>query len=94
MEQTKKWYESKLVLFGLALVLVYGTNFLYGWLGSNVTPEELEVIQDTKPDVLDIINRLRNGESVLNVIGTAAGVIIVIVRTWFTSKLLPQSLKK
>lgn len=94
MENTKKWYQSKLVLFGLVLVLVYGSNWLLGWLSGNASLEQIQAIEDTRPDVLEIVERLKNGENVLNVIGSAAGVLIVIVRVWFTDKLIPQSLKK
>lgn len=94
MIPTKKWYQSKIVLFGLVLVVVYGSNWLFGWLSGNVTPEQIKAIQDTQPDMLNIVDRLKNGESVLNVIGSIAGIIIVIVRVWFTSNLIPQSLKK
>ena len=93
MTPTKKWYQSKLVLFGLVLVFVYGSNLLLSWLGVNVTPEQIRAIEDTRPEIMDIVNRLKNGENVLSVIGSLAGVIIVIVRVWFTSALLPQSLR-
>lgn len=93
MTPTKKWYQSKLVLFGLVLVFVYGSNLLLSWLGGNVTPEQIRAIEDTRPEIMDIVNRLKNGENVLSVIGSLAGVIIVIVRVWFTSALLPQSLR-
>lgn len=91
---TKKWYQSKLVVLGLAITLVYGSNALLGWLSGSASVEQIQAIEETRPEVLDIVNRLKNGENILNVIGSVAGVIIVIVRVWFTDKLLPQSLKK
>lgn len=94
MVETKKWYQSKIVLFGIALALVYGSNFLTGWLGGNVSADQLDAIVDTKPQVLDIVNRLKNGESVLSLLGAIAGVLISVLRVWFTSNLIPQSLKK
>lgn len=94
MVETKKWYQSKIVLFGIVLTLVYGSNFITGWLSGNVSADQLDAIVDTKPQVLDIVNRLKNGESVLSLLGTIAGVLISVLRVWFTSNLIPQSLKK
>lgn len=93
---TKKWYQSKLVAIGGVLVLVFGSNALLHWLTGpvNVSVEQIEAIEQVHPAVLDIIDRLKAGESILNVIGVSAGVLIAIVRTFFTGSLIPQSLRK
>lgn len=61
MIPTKKWYQSKLVLLGILLVLVYGSNVLLGWLSGNVSAEQIQAIENTRPEVLDIIQRLKIG---------------------------------
>ena len=90
---TKKWYQSKIVLFALALVLVAGGNLLTGFLSVNITPEQLDAIRAAYPQAAEIIERLKNGESVLSMIGVIIGVIISVVRVWFTTALIPQSAK-
>lgn len=91
---TKKWYQSKIVLFALTLVLVAGGNLLTGFISVNITPEQLDAIRNAYPAAAEIIERLKNGESVLSLIGVIIGVIISVVRVWFTTSIIPQSLPK
>lgn len=81
----KPFYQSKIFLLGATLVLVFGGNFLFGFLSANITPDQLESVQDAEPAVLDIIQRLKDGESILSVIGMIIGVLISIFRAWFTT---------
>lgn len=93
---TKKWYQSKLVAIGGVLVLVFGSNALFNWLTGavNVSPAQIEAIEQVQPAVLDIIDRFKSKESIFNLIGVSAGVLITIIRVFFTSSLIPQSLRK
>lgn len=91
---TKPWYKSKVVLFALALVLVAGSNLGFGWISGQITPEQLDAIRDAYPAGVEIVERLKNGESILSVLGTIVGLIIAVSRVWFTTSLIPQSLKK
>ncbi len=89
----KKWYQSKIVLFALALVAVAGGNLLTGFLSGNVTPDQLDAIRAAYPQAAEIIERLKNGESILSVVGILIGLLISIFRVWFTPSLIVQSAK-
>lgn len=92
--ETKKWYQSKIVLFGLTLVLVYGSNLLLGFIsGNGVTLEQIQAVEQTQPDFAEAVKKLQNGGNILDVIGLLGGALIVLARVWFTQKLLPQSIK-
>ena len=84
-ESKKPFYQSKIFLLGITLILVFGGNYLFGFVSSNVSPEQIESIQDAQPVVADIIERLKDGESILSVVGLIIGVLISIFRAWFTT---------
>lgn len=94
--ETKKWYQSKLVALGGVLILVFGSNALFGWLTGpvEVTAEQIQAVEQVQPVVTDAFQRLLRGESILNLIGQLAGAVIIVVRVFFTSSLIPQSLPK
>lgn len=92
--KTKPWYQSKIFLFAAALVLVAGSNLGFNWISGEITPEQLDSIQDAYPAGVEIVERLKNGESILSLLGTIVGVVIAVSRVWFTNSLIPQSLKK
>lgn len=92
--ETKPWYKSKIVLFALTLVAVAGSNLLFGFLSVNVAPEQIEVIRAAYPQAAEIITRLQAGESIFSLIGVIIGLAISISRVWFTTNMLPQSLKR
>ena len=91
---TKPWYKSKVVLFSIALVLIAGTNLGFNWISGEITPEQLKAIEEAYPAGVEIVQRLKNGESILSVLGAIVGVIIAVSRVWFTNSFIPQSLKK
>ncbi len=92
--ETKPWYKSKIALFALTLVAVTGSNLLFGFLSVNVTPDQLNSIRDAYPQAVEIITRLKGGETIFAVLGSIVGLVIFISRVWFTTTLIPQSLKK
>lgn len=89
---TKKWYKSKIVLLALTILGVTGSNLLFGFLSGNVTPEQINAINDAYPQAVEIIHRVQNGETIFAVFGTVVSLVIIIARVWFTNKLIPQSL--
>lgn len=91
---TKPWYKSKIVLFALTLVAVAGSNLLFGFLSTEVTPDKIDAIKAAYPQAAEIITRLKAGESILSLFGLIVGLVITVSRVWFTTTLLPQSLKK
>jgi len=84
-EAKKPFYQSKIFLLGITMILVFGGNYLFGFVSANVTPEQLESIDDAQPIVTDIVQRLKDGESILSVVGMIIGVLISIFRAWFTT---------
>ena len=91
---TKKWYQSKIVLLGLVSVLVFGSNLLLGFIsGQGVTLEQIQAVEQARPDIAEAVKKLQSGGNILDVLGLLGGALIIIARVWFTNKLLPQSLK-
>lgn len=89
MEQKKPWYQSKLVLLGAVLVLVFGGNLATNFLvGNGVTPDQVEAVRLAYPDVADGIEQIKDGENLLNAIGAIGGALVMVLRKWFTFKIL------
>lgn len=89
---TKPWYKSKIVLLGITAVLIFGGSLLYRFLlGSGVTPEQLAAIEQQNPQITAAIQQIQTGENVWQALGVLFGSLVVIVRVWFTNKLIPQS---
>lgn len=94
MEQTKKWYQSKIALLGLTLVLVFGSNLLLGFLGGQgVSLEQIQAVEQTQPIIAQAIKDYQSGGNILSLVGAIGGALIIVARVWFTTKLIPQSLK-
>ena len=90
---TKPWFKSKIVLFAAALALVAGGNLLTGFLtGQGVTPEQLATLETFYPQIAGVVKQLQEGANVFSVVGTLMGVLIGIVRVWFSPSVMPQSL--
>lgn len=83
--EKKPFFKSKIALFALTLIAVFGGNLLFNFVSGEVSPDQIAAIEQTYPQVVEIIERLKQGESVLSLLGTAIGVIIFIARTWFTT---------
>lgn len=81
----KKWYQSKLVRLGLAMLLVVVTNLTTGFLtGQGVTPKQLETLQTVYPQIGENVAKLQAGESIFNVLGGIFGALVIVLRVWFT----------
>jgi Zn-dependent protease len=79
----KPWYTSKTVLFAAVVVLIFGGNIAFGWIsGQGVTPEQINAVSDAQPAVKEIIERVQNGESILNMLGIIVGIVIGLLRAW------------
>ncbi len=83
--EKKPWYQSKIILLALTLVSVFGGNLLFKFVSGNITPDQLNAIQTSQPQVIEIIDRLKNGENIFSVIGSVVGVLILVFRAWFTT---------
>lgn len=85
MEQTKKWYQSKLVLLGISLGLIGGTDLAFGWLSGNITADQLEVVQMQYPGLKDGLQKAVESKNYFGAITTVAGFVTAIWRVWFTN---------
>lgn len=83
----KPWHQSKIILLSLAAVLVYGLDALTGFLtGSGVTPEQIQVIRDTQPDIAEAVEEYKSGSNVLQTtLGVLLPALIAVVRRWWTN---------
>ena len=83
----KPWWQSKIILLALGSILVYGGNAVTGVLtGAGVTPDQIDVIRQTQPDIAESVEQLRNGSNAIQVIlGGIIPAVIIVVRKWFTN---------
>ena len=84
---SKPWYQSKIILLAGTAVLVYGSNAMTGFLtGAGVTPEQIEVIRSTQPQIADAVEQFKTGQNVLStIVGGVIPLLIVIARKWFNT---------
>lgn len=92
---TKKWYQSKIVGIAGVLILVFGSNFFLHFLTQSVgvTPDQIQGVENTVPQVNDVIDRIRGGESILSLAGSIVGILIAYFRIWGTNTFITQSVK-
>lgn len=87
MEEKKPWYLSKIFMLSAILAVVYGTDAFFGFIsGAGVTPDQIEVIYSTKPEIAQAVQDLQDGRPWYSVIGIVGTVAVAIFRKWFTTK--------
>lgn len=87
--EKKPWYKSKLILLGATMIAVFGSTLLNSWLvGQGVTPEQIAALEEVKPDVVESIKNIQGGGKLLSEIGVIFGAAVMVIRKWFTTKLL------
>lgn len=86
MEEKKPWYRSKIIQLALVSILVFGSNWLSGWLTmQGVTPDQMDAIAHANQPVQDAVESVKNGGNIISAIGSLFGVITLIFRAWFTN---------
>lgn len=83
--EKKPWYKSKIILLALTVVFVFGGNYLFHFLGANITQEQLDAIAQSQPVIADLIELYKSGESIYSLIGAAVGALFLVFRAWFTT---------
>lgn len=85
--QSKPWYKSKIILLSIGGILVYGAGAVTNFLALNgVTPEQLEVLRTTQPQIAEGIEQLKSGGNAFQIIaGLFVPAAIAIARKWFTN---------
>ena len=82
----KPFWKSKIILLGGAMLLIFGGNLLAGGLfRSGVTPEQIQALEDAYPQGAQVVEGLKNGESILNYTGAIFSALIIVARAWFTN---------
>jgi hypothetical protein len=91
MTEKKKWYQSKIAGFGILLALVALSNLGWGWAGVNIPADQIDAMRELYPQGVDIVERLKGGESIFSVVGAIFGIIIAVWRIWFTKAEIEKS---
>lgn len=94
--EKKPWWQSKIVALGAVMVLIFGGNYLTGFVTTQmgVTPEQIQAVEAVEPQVVDVIDRISAGENILSLVGAIMGILITVARVWFTPSVIAQSLPK
>ena len=86
MEQSKKWYQSKIALLGIVIALVGGTDFALGWIsGQGVTVEQVQAVQTVYPQVAQGIKDAISSNNIFQALSVIAGSLTTVWRVWFTT---------
>ena len=84
--EKKPFWKSKIVLLSGGLILVFGGNLLLGGLfRSGVTPEQIQALEQAYPGAVQVVDGLKNGESITSLLGLIVSTLILIARGWFTT---------
>ena len=83
----KPWYQSKIILLAGASALIFGGNALSGFLtGAGVTPEQIDIIRATQPQIAEAVEQFKGGQNILNtILGVLMPALIAIARRWWTN---------
>ena len=84
---SKPWWQSKIVLIGLAAILLFGGGLLAQFLGNQgITQTQLDVLTQQYPDIKAGIQDLQSSDTLWKGLGVLVGALATIARVWFTSK--------
>jgi hypothetical protein len=85
--QAKPWYFSKIILLSIVGVITYGLDAVTGFLtGAGVTPEQIQIIRDTQPQIAEAVEQYKSGSNILQTtLGVLLPAAIAVVRKWWTN---------
>ena len=104
MNETKKWWQSKIVALFTALG-IYGIfqavqgftanteAFVENLTQVELTAEQLQVVQNSIPEIVTAFEQAQQTNQYGGLIITLASIAGSIFRIWFTPKILPQSIR-
>lgn len=87
----KPWFQSKIVRFSLAGVTVFLGSFV---VSIGVTPEEMASVQNAYPKIAQAIQDFQRTKDYIGLFGALLSATIGIIRVWYTTALMPQSIPK
>lgn len=86
MENSKKWWQSKIVLLALALALVFGSNFVNVFLMQNgITDDQINAVAVNAPEIAAKLEGVNSLNELITALGAIIAPIIAIARIWFTN---------
>lgn len=89
MEGKKPWYKSKIMLLVYGFLATIGTNLLTGFLtGQGVTPDQLEAVRSTQPEIADAVSSAQSGQNVIQALWALSLALIGVARLWFTKTVI------
>lgn len=55
--EKKKWYQSKIMILALGTIVTLGSNLIWNWAGTQLTPDEVAYIQQNAPAAADRVKQ-------------------------------------
>lgn len=83
--QTKKWYQSKIVLLSTLLVFIGGSDIFTGWISGQITTDQIQVVTQAYPDLKNGLVKSVESKNVFQAISVLSGFAISVWRIWFTN---------
>ena len=81
----KPFWKSKIVLLGIVLAFVGGSDLLLHWLSGSLSIDQIQGVQTAYPELADGLKQAVEGKNYFGIITTLAGFLTTIWRIWFTS---------
>jgi hypothetical protein len=83
--QTKKWYQSKIVLLSMLLVFVGGSDIFTGWISGQITTDQIDAVAQAYPALKDGLFKSVESKNVFQAIQVLSAFVFAIWRIWFTN---------
>jgi hypothetical protein len=83
--QSKKWYQSKIVILAILLVFIGGSDLFTGWISGQLTVDQINTVTQAYPDLKDGLLKSVEGKNVFQAIQVLSGFVFAIWRVWFTN---------
>lgn len=82
---TKKWYESKIVVISLISVATLIANHLTGFITGHATDAQIQAVSALDPAVGEFVKAVKGGQNWFTAAGTLIFSVVAVIRTWWTS---------
>lgn len=74
--EKKKWYQSKIIIFAGGTIVALGSNLIWNWAGTQLTPDEIQYIQANAPDAGAKVKEAIENNNVLASLGVIGNFFI------------------
>jgi len=86
---SKPFFRSKIVLIALAALAAFLSIFLSS---SGITDTQMEILRTVYPDIAKLLQEYKTNANLFGLIGGLSYVVIAVMRIWFTTTIVPQSI--